>query len=155
MTGLSQGINPSGIPANWYSVSDYYSQQAALSKASPKKDLDKNSFLQLLVTQLQNQDPSSPMNNQDFIAQMAQFSSLEQMNNVATGMGKVSTDNSMQAAIGLLGKSITALDANGNPVSGVVTGMKMSNGMAQLEMGTQLVDLSNVLSAKTVTTLIV
>ena len=51
--------------------------------------LDKNSFLKLLVTQLSKQDPTNPMNDREFISQMAQFSSLEQMNNVANSMNKL------------------------------------------------------------------
>ncbi|MBR1735637.1 MAG: flagellar hook capping protein, partial [Firmicutes bacterium] len=49
-------------------------------------DLDKNAFLRLLTTQLQYQDPLSPMENTEFIAQMAQFTSLEQMQNLNTTM---------------------------------------------------------------------
>lgn len=47
-----------------------------------KNDLDKNVFLRLLTTQLSNQDPLNPMEDKEFIAQMAQFSSLEQMQNL-------------------------------------------------------------------------
>ena len=46
--------------------------------------LGKDAFLNLLVTQLKNQDPLNPMDDRDFIAQMAQFSSLEQMQNLNT-----------------------------------------------------------------------
>ena len=48
--------------------------------------LGKDAFLKLLVTQLQNQDPTSPMDDKEFIAQMAQFSSLEQMQNMTKAM---------------------------------------------------------------------
>jgi len=48
--------------------------------------LGKDAFLQLLITQLQNQDPTNPMDDKEFIAQMAQFSSLEQMTNMTTAL---------------------------------------------------------------------
>lgn len=58
-------------------------------KVTDKKDngaLGKDAFLQILITQLQNQDPTSPMDDKEFIAQMAQFSSLEQMQNMTKAM---------------------------------------------------------------------
>lgn len=54
----------------------------------PKQDLDKDAFMQLLVTQLRYQDPMNPMDNQEMMAQMAQFSALEQMMNVANAVNK-------------------------------------------------------------------
>ncbi|MFJ7677750.1 flagellar hook assembly protein FlgD [Peribacillus sp. NPDC097198] len=56
-------------------------------------NLGKDDFLKLLLTQLQNQDPSSPMDNSEFIAQMATFSSLEQMMNIGTKMDELLASN--------------------------------------------------------------
>jgi flagellar basal-body rod modification protein FlgD len=63
-------------------LSDY--QKSAVSTGSSA--LGKDDFLKILITQLQNQDPTSPMDDKEFIAQMAQFSSLEQMQNLNTSM---------------------------------------------------------------------
>ena len=52
------------------------------------QELGKDDFLQLLVTKMQYQDPLDPMNDEDFIAQLAQFSSLEQMSNIADGIAE-------------------------------------------------------------------
>lgn len=68
---------------------DYYLPPASNVKYTTEKDngaLGKDAFLKLLVTQLQNQDPTSPMDDKEFIAQMAQFSSLEQMQNMTKAM---------------------------------------------------------------------
>jgi flagellar basal-body rod modification protein FlgD len=55
-----------------------------------KNEMDKDAFLKLLLTQLANQDPIQPLEDKDFIAQMAQFSTLEQMNNMSTGFEHLS-----------------------------------------------------------------
>ncbi len=59
----------------------YYDDETE-DKKTQSGDLDKDAFLRLLVTQLQNQDPLNPMEDREFIAQMAQFSSLEQIQNL-------------------------------------------------------------------------
>lgn len=65
--------------------------QAAAKQAAGKKDLGKDQFINILMTQLQNQDPMNPLEDKDFIAQMAQFSSLEQMTNMNTTLTKLAT----------------------------------------------------------------
>lgn len=64
----------------------YYSSYTPPTKETGNSSLGKDAFLKLLITQLQNQDPTNPMDDRDFIAQMAQFSSLEQMQNMTKTM---------------------------------------------------------------------
>ncbi len=61
----------------------------ANGNSEPKKELGKDDFMNLMVVQYQNQNPLEPMSNEDMLAQMAQFSSLEQMKNVASSMEKL------------------------------------------------------------------
>ena len=84
------------------------------------KQLGKDDFLQLLITQLTHQDPTEPLKDQAFIAQMAQFSSLEQMQNMATTMKGMSERQSQN----LLGKFVIGKDhLTDEQVSGVVQAM--------------------------------
>ncbi len=76
-----------------------------------KQVLDKDDFLKLLITQLTNQDPTKPMEDREFIAQMAQFSALEQMVNMGEGMARVANLVGRSQAYSLLGKTVTV--ANG------------------------------------------
>lgn len=71
-----------------YQADAYTAANAATTK---KNELGKDAFLQLLVTQMQYQDPLDPQDNSQYLSQLAQFSSLEQMTNVAEGLSKVST----------------------------------------------------------------
>jgi len=71
-----------------------------------KKELDRNAFFKLLITQLQNQDPLKPMEDKEFIAQMAQFSSLEQMNNMNENMNKFMDVQKINQNSALIGKTV-------------------------------------------------
>ncbi len=75
-------------------------------------DLDKDDFLKILITQLQHQDPTNPMQDKEFIAQMAQFSSLEQMTNMATSFGKLSSVLNSSEAQSLLGRNVEVIDGD-------------------------------------------
>jgi flagellar basal-body rod modification protein FlgD len=75
-----------------------------------KAELDKDDFLKILITQLQYQDPTNPMQDKEFIAQMAQFSSLEQMTNMANSFGKLSSVLNSSEAQSLLGRNVEVMD---------------------------------------------
>ncbi|MCI0183594.1 flagellar hook capping FlgD N-terminal domain-containing protein [Sulfoacidibacillus ferrooxidans] len=106
--------------------------------------LGQNAFLQLLVTQMKYQDPLSPQSNTQFIAQLAQFSSLEQMTNVAQGQKNVISDlqslqtsQSMTSALQLLGATVSLTDGSGASVNGSVSSVQSSaNGPTIMVDGT-------------------
>lgn len=75
-------------------------------------DLDKDDFLKILITQLQHQDPTNPMQDKEFIAQMAQFSALEQMTNMSAQFGKLAGVLNSSEAQSLLGKNVEILDGD-------------------------------------------
>ncbi|KOP79047.1 flagellar biosynthesis protein FlgD [Lysinibacillus sp. FJAT-14745] len=69
----------------------YFSNYKKPTKQTGNSDLGKDAFLKLLITQLQHQDPTNPMDDREFISQMAQFSSLEQMQNMTKAMESLLT----------------------------------------------------------------
>lgn len=85
----------------------------------PSQQLGKDDFLKLLITQLTNQDPTSPMEDTQFISQMAQFSSLEQMTNMNESFNKMAAMINAGQAATTLGKTVD-LDIGDTTTQGVV-----------------------------------
>jgi flagellar basal-body rod modification protein FlgD len=125
------------------SIEDIIARTA--NSASTRKtgqDLGKNDFLNLLVTQLRYQDPLNPTDDKEFIAQMAQFSALEQMQNMN---GVLSNSQ----AFNLIGKNVTASVTDEKTlevkkIEGQVSTVKMSNGKTYLVINNQDVEADKV-----------
>jgi flagellar basal-body rod modification protein FlgD len=120
--------------------------------ATASQKLDKNAFLKLLVTQMQNQDPLAPTDSTQFVSQMAQFSSLEEMQNLNDsfiGMAALQQSNALLAQLtqssALLGKVVQWTDPDtGVTASGEVTAVQIQDGIAVLEINGQDVPLAYV-----------
>ncbi len=82
-------------------IKNLFTPNTNFTQREIKKDLGKDEFLKILLTQLQNQDPLNPLKDQEFIAQMAQFTSLEQMQNLAE-------TSQIQQATSLIGRDVKA-----------------------------------------------
>lgn len=94
--------------------------------------IGKDAFFKLLVTQLRHQDPLSPMDDREFVAQMAQFSTLEQMQNLNGQMLRLS-------AMAMLGQEVLILPDNGGlPAAGIVDRVVTLNGSVQVAVNGQL-----------------
>jgi flagellar basal-body rod modification protein FlgD len=91
----------------------------SLGDVAVSENLGKDEFMKILIAQLTHQDPTEPMKDTEFIAQMAQFSTLEQITNMTQDFGKLAGILSSSQALGLLGKSIELIDG-GQVVSGIV-----------------------------------
>ena len=112
---------------------------SAQQPQNPLGALGKDDFLRLLVTQLKYQDPLSPTDNQQFMAQMAQFSTVEGINNLE------STLASLQG-VGLIGKQVTYTADDGTAQSGVATAIAMSGTTTTVRVGADEVDLAKITS---------
>jgi len=85
----------------------------------PQQNLGKDDFLKLLITQLSYQDPTAPMQDKEFIAQMAQFSSLEQMTSMSRDFAKLTAIVSGSEASQSLGKNVELVEGE-NVIQGTV-----------------------------------
>ena len=107
--------------------------------------LSQQDFLNLVTSQMANQDPLNPQSNTEFISQMAQFSALEQSKSMQQEM-------QMVQANGLLGRMVALQDAQGNAVAGTVSAIQMQAGTPQIVVNGQVYDMSTVLSIGPATT---
>jgi flagellar basal-body rod modification protein FlgD len=101
----------------------------AQAGAPPKNEMGKDDFLKLLVGQLRHQDPMNPMEDKDFMGQMAQFSQLEQMTNVASTLQN-------ERAFNLIGREVTYNDnETGELITGTVEKVSIQAGKTTLTIG--------------------
>jgi flagellar basal-body rod modification protein FlgD len=97
--------------------------------------LGKDDFLKLFVTQLQHQDPMNPMQDSDFMGQMASFSSLEQITNLAAANEKIAASLTSNSAVGLLGRTVTYTHESDQIHTGVVEKITTAGGVPTLTVG--------------------
>jgi flagellar basal-body rod modification protein FlgD len=108
---------------------DTFNKSIQKNAAKASGTLGKDDFLRLLVTQLENQDPTSPLDDKEFISQMAQFSTLEQMTQMNTTLGNLIVNNKINLSYSLLGRHVEVLDSTtGEVQSGVVSEVSFGNG---------------------------
>jgi len=113
------------------STTNDYSYSKSSTQREPVKTLDKDAFLQLFVTQLKNQDPSSPQDTSEFIAQMAQFTMLEQLTNMNEEITQLRLSQEMSEASALIGRQVKIL-SDGTEVSGQVEKVTLTGDVVQI-----------------------
>ena len=96
------------------------STSAANSASGANSSLGKDDFLKLFVSQLQHQDPLSPMENAEFMGQMASFSTLEQISKMAAANEQIAAQLSLTGSVNLLGRTVSYVDAEGATKTGAV-----------------------------------
>ena len=139
---------------NGLNFSPYNTDSSAETK-NDKQTLMQNDFLKLLTTQLKNQDPLSPVDDSQFLAQMAQFSALEQMSNVAQSVRELNNNMTWLASQSLLtqgaamiGKEAVAIGEDGSQVSGTISSIRVDGNSLKVLIGEEAVNIENILEIK-------
>jgi flagellar basal-body rod modification protein FlgD len=111
-------INPTSSPSTAPSTT---------SPSSTPKALSSGDFMNLMITQLQHQDPLSPTDSNQLLQQISEISTLQSNQSLQTSLAGLTLQQSIGAGGNLIGKLVNGLDANGQPVSGQVIGVKVQN----------------------------
>ena len=129
------------IPATEAVTSTGMYQPATTSTGSSS---DKEMFLNLMVAQLRYQDPMNPADSGEFLAQNAQFTSLEKMQDVADQTAALLSAQISFGAAGMVGKNVSYVNSDGTTASGVVGSVSYSASGPQLQIGDTSVTLGQI-----------
>jgi flagellar basal-body rod modification protein FlgD len=141
MSTTTSTSSTSGTPASGGAATDVNGN----ALVNPSTQLDENSFLKLLVAQLQYQDPLSPTDSQAFVQEQAQFSQVEGLLNVQKSMTSLIATTQLSQDIDMIGKEVAFTNPDGSTAAGVVDGVITgSDGTVSLSVGGSSVDPSTV-----------
>lgn len=97
--------------------------------------LGKDDFLKMLVAQLKNQDPMNPTSDPQFMGTMAQFSTVEQVANLASELGTMAWSSRVSESVALIGKTVTYEAEDGTTASGVASSVSLQDGAIVIRVG--------------------
>jgi flagellar basal-body rod modification protein FlgD len=111
MSGAVSGVGATGATGG---------EAAKVKEQAERNGLNKDEFLQLLVAQLKNQDPMAPVGSQEFMSQMAAFSTLEQVTNLAVANEEQNQMMAIDQSLSLVGHQVTYLKEDESLAEGKV-----------------------------------
>jgi flagellar basal-body rod modification protein FlgD len=108
--------------------------------------LTSDTFMRLLITQLQNQDPLEPVGNEELLSQLSMMRNLQANIELGESLKAITTNQQLSTAATFIGREITGLDTGRNPISGVVERAFLRDGAAFVSVGGRDVSLNDVTS---------
>ncbi len=131
-----------------------FSAQEAASQAGSAGDaaaqLDTSAFLQLMIAEMQNQDPLSPMDSSEMVAQMGQISQIGSTNKLTQTLDNLASSQELVTASTLIGRSVTGLAIDASEVDGVVdritveTDTEKGSRSIKVHVGGKTMDINNI-----------
>jgi len=138
-------IDPVGAPVTTApAAAGGSSLYATAPTAAPKQVMDSSMFMSLLVTQLQNQDPSSPMDTNQMIGQTTQLAMMEKITDMTTTSQENFSLQMRIAAAALVGKQVTYTGSDGNTVTGQATAVSYAGSVPQVTIDGKTIALDAV-----------
>jgi flagellar basal-body rod modification protein FlgD len=142
--GLIEIMSVSAINSNTTTTAS--DPTASAQSRIPIQTLNQQDFLKLLATQMSSQDPMNPQTDTEFIAQMAQFSSLEQTKSMQADIAKLRSDQELGQASALIGKTVTLQVNSDLTAQGTVGSVQIEEGTPKLIVNGQKFDLDQVVT---------
>jgi flagellar basal-body rod modification protein FlgD len=136
-------IPSTSTPATTPSSSTSNSSQST-SSAAGFNNLTTGDFMKMLIAELENQDPTQPMSNQDLLTQLSTMSQLQSTQDLDTALQSNTNNQQLSIASSFIGQNIQGTDSNSNPVSGIAQQAILQNGAAFVAVGNTLVPLANI-----------
>jgi flagellar basal-body rod modification protein FlgD len=117
---------------------------SSTAPTNPSTNLNDQDFLQLLVAQLKYQDPMSPTDDQSFIQEQAQFSTVEGITSLESTMTTMGAQQQMSSAVNLIGTQVDYTASDGSTATGVVSSVANSSGAITLQVGNASVGFGSI-----------
>ena len=133
-----------GVTGSYLGATASTAAKSGTTTTDSTASVDKDMFLKLMVAQLKNQDPSNPTDSTAFLAQTAQFTSLEKLTDVAEQTSQALSAQLAFGASGLVGRTVTYTGADGAARTGPVTSVRFSTSGPMLEVAGAEVTLSSI-----------
>jgi flagellar basal-body rod modification protein FlgD len=106
--------------------------------------LTSQDFLKMLITELQNQDPTQPVSNSELLQQLSQMQALQSNVELNTTLSNLSNNQQVSSGASFLGKVVSGTDAKNNPVNGVADSVFLQNGTLMIGVGSSALSIANV-----------
>ena len=107
-------------------------------------NLNLNDLLQVLLTELTHQDPLKPVDDTDFMGQIAQFASLDSTQQLNQNMQQLLTLQALNQSVGLIGRTVSASTQSGSFINGTVSALQLSNGVPTMTVTTSTGDVTGI-----------
>jgi flagellar basal-body rod modification protein FlgD len=116
------------------------SSATSSTKTKSTNSVDYNTFLQLLIAEMKNQDPTNPMDTSQYMSQFAQLSTVEQAMQTNSKLDALLSSSALSQADGLIGRTASFTDSTGATVSGKIASVSINSdgSVATLENGTRI-----------------
>lgn len=123
------------------------------TSASSTLNLNSSDFMNMMITQLENQDPLNPTNSDELMTQMSAIGQMQSSSTLDSTLSNLGTQTQIGSASSLMGKQVQGIDSNNNSVTGVVTAVQVASTGVSLELDSgDTVSLSNISSITSATT---